>query len=291
MKNRTINPTAVAVTLGTILLIFFMLFHSFGMLSGDEDRLLGYLNIYTREPLKVLTATSGIVLKITGFLAMITSILLVIALFKQEPLRLKNASILKWALFAAISCIAVYGGLVRSVSNQQGAANLFFLTVLLYLLLGLLEKKTSGSSPVYSSMALLPFYFVLFYTMGLPGWAKIFGGPEVTTRYATLFKDSFIASLPGGTSLMIIILGILELLIPVLLIISLLKGEWRQKASKRWLNHALLVTILTFTMLCFGLTVLLNFAGSANLVFYAIFTFLMFIYVNNSSHQSHPPAL
>lgn len=140
--------------------------------------------------------------------------------------------------------------------------------------------------PFFHMVLLLPLYAVLLYTMGIPGWAKIFGGSQVIERYVNMFRDSFIAQLPGGTTLMIYVLGVLELAIPVLLIISLLKGEFRLTAGKTWFNYALVLSIFTFGMLCFGLAVLFNFAGSANLVFYPIFTLLALVSINQLTQQA-----
>ncbi|WP_343531360.1 hypothetical protein [Pedobacter sp.] len=287
MENKRFDLMHVSTTLVAILIFLFMLCHSLGLLFGTADFLLSYLNIASKEPLKVITIGQTNFFKAIGISSLVTAGLFLVSIIKRETLNLSKAYVLKYAIWVAICTVALYGFLMRSVSNQQGAALLFFFTTLLYLVFSRInETNGQQSSLLLNNIALLPLYAVLFYTMGFPGWAKIFGGEAVIVRYIGMFKDSFIASLPGGIPFMIYVLGVLELLVPVLLIISLIKGEFRQTVSKLWLNYALVVTILTFVMLCFGLSVILNFVGSANLVFYAIFTFLMFVYINRSSeHQ------
>ncbi len=280
MENKQINLVAAGIILMTLLLGVFVFAHGLSLLSGDSPRLLEYQNVVSKEPKEVILTNSTLVFRLMGILFGISGILFLASLVKKEFRKISNATLLKWALFAAILSGSIYGGLMRVISNQQGAALLFFFTMLLFLILGIVEKQSIRADTFFNSIMLLPFYAVLLYTMALPGWAKLFGGHQVIDRYVNMFKNSFIAALPGGTPLAIYGLGILELTVPVLLIISLLKGEFRRAESKPWLNYALLLCIFTFMLLCFGLAVLFNFAGSVNLVFYPLFTFLMLVYVN-----------
>lgn len=287
MKEK-LNPGTSVLILMTLLLFFFTLIHSYGMLFGNEQKILSYLNVNSREPLSTVAPLYKPLMKCVGILAISACILFLVSLIKREVLTERNNyTVLKWAVFAAILSVVFYGGLVRSISNQQGSAILFFFSALLYLLFWYLEKKNKGTSnKTLNNLCLLPLYLLLLYTMGLPGWAKIFGGTEVTAKYNDMFKDTFIALLPGGTPMMILVLGILELLVPLLLLVSLLKGEFRKSAEKKWLSWSLVLTVLTFTMLCFGLTILFNFAGSVNLAFYALFTFFILIEFNPNQEQN-----
>lgn len=279
------NPIATAIMLIALLLCAFAIAHGFGMLSGGETRLLGYQNVVSKEPKEGISANSIFVFRVVGILFGISGILFLASFAKREFRNTSNALLLKWALFFAILAGALYGGLMRVTANQQGAALLFFFTMLLYLMLGIIEKRSERTDVFFNSIMLLPLYAVFFYTMALPGWAKMFGGHQVIDRYVNMFKDSFVATLPGGTPLVIYILGILELAVPVLLIISLLKGEFLQTTAKPWLNYTLVLSIFTFTILCFGLAVLFNFAGSTNLVFYPIFTLLLLVHLNQPKKQ------
>lgn len=273
-------PTAITLTL--LLLCAFTLAHSFGMLSGDEARLLAYQNVVSKEPKEAIAGNTMVAFRLAGIFFGISGILVLASFAKSEFRNIRDAALLKWALFSAILAGTLYGGIMRVVANQQGAALLFFFTMLLYLTLDIIEKRSGRGNRFFNALLLLPLYAVFFYTMALPGWAKIFGGQQVIDRYVTMFKDSFVAALPGGTPLVIYALGILELAVPVLLLISLLKGEFRQSAAKTWLSYTLVLSIFTFTILCFGLAILFNFAGSANLVFYPIFTLLLLVNLNPS---------
>lgn len=279
------NPVATAMIPITLLLCAFVFVHGYGLLSGDEIRLLGYQNVVSKEPKETISPNIIAAFRLVGAVFTISGVLFLASLAKKEPWSRSTAALLKWALFSAILAGTIYGGLMRVVANQQGAALLFFFTMLLFLILGIIEKQPAQADASFNAIKLLPLYAILLYTMGMPGWAKIFGGRQVIDRYTGMFKDSFIAALPGGTPLMIYLLGILELAVPLLLIISLLKGEFLQNRPKTWLNYALVLSIFTFAMLCFGLAVLFNFAGSANLVFYPIFTLLMLVYLNRPYKQ------
>ncbi|MDV4102680.1 hypothetical protein CMT19_16700 [Elizabethkingia anophelis] len=285
MKNTAITATDIGILLLSLLLFFFMLITGYGMLLGDEIRHLSYLNIYSREPLKTISLTHSIMLQIIGIMCGISSSLFLIYIIQYQPLKPKfNCDILKWGVYISLLTVTLYGGLLRIISNQQGAAILFFFTVLLYLLFSWLETTSSGkTNTLFKNIILFPIYLTLFYTMGLPGWAKIFGSEGVMERYETMFAHSFIAMLPGGTSSMIFLLGLMELSVPILLIISVVKKEFMVSHNKKWLNAALLITCSTFIALCFGLSVLFNFAGASNLVFYALFTFLILISLPSKS--------
>lgn len=286
MTNNKINLIPTAIIIVSFWLFAFVSAHALGMLTGDASRMLAYQNVVSREAKESIT--SGIVtgFRIVGAFLGISGVLFLLSFIKREFLGISHAIFLKWALLSAITAGTIYGALMRIVGNQQGAALLFFFTLLIYLMLIVLEKKAVKMNPLFHIVLLLPLYAVLLYTMGIPGWAKIFGGPQVIERYVNMFRDSFIAQLPGGTSLMIYVLGALELAIPALLIISLVKGEFRLTAGKTWFNYALVLSMFTFGMLCFGLAVLFNFAGSANLVFYPIFTLLALVSINQLTQQA-----
>ncbi len=279
------NLTVISVVLIALLLCAYAFAHGFGMLSDDEARLLGYQNVVSKEPNEIISSGVMLSFRIVGLLFIISGILFLASFANREFRNISNAAVLKWALFSVILAGTVYGGIMRVVSNQQGAALLFFFTMLLFLILGIVEGKPAGTHTFFSSIKLLPVYAVLLYTMGIPGWAKIFGGRQAIDRYVNMFKDSFVAGLPGGTTLIIYLLGVLELAVPLLLIISLLKGEFRKSGPKPWLNYALVLSIFTFTILCFGLAILFNFGGSTNLVFYPIFTLLVLVYLNPAQDQ------
>jgi hypothetical protein len=131
---------------------------------------------------------------------------------------------------------------------------------------------------VFNNIQLLPLYGVLAYTMGLPGFTKLFNHQSVIEKYETMFKDTFIEQMVG-TSSMIYVLGFLEFLVVGLLIISLVKKEFLYGKSKDWLLAALFMTMSTFAALGFGLRLISSHAGAANLFYYFMFTFFTFIWI------------
>ncbi|REC42682.1 hypothetical protein [Chryseobacterium pennipullorum] len=277
IKRIQTDPVMVAILLLSLLLFFFLIFNASGMFFGNNDTHLKYLNIYSREPLAVISFSQVMIFRMIGFVLGIAAVFYLISLCTVEAVGSERRYFfLEWAAFTSIVGLSLFGGLIRSVGNQQGAANIYFFTILLYLSLRLIEKKYGQVSKfILKEMYLLPVYFTLFYTMGLPGWAKLFGHAKVIEKYERMFAGSFVADLPGGTPFMIYFLGILELIIPILLIISLVKGEFKWGKAKPWFNMAMVITCLTFMMLCVGLTIIFNFAGAANLIFYFVLTFFI----------------
>lgn len=131
---------------------------------------------------------------------------------------------------------------------------------------------------VLSNIQLLPLYAVLAYTLGLPGFAKVFNHQSVIGKYSKMFQETFIEQI-FGTSFMIYVLGILELLVVVLLLISLFKKEFMFGKSKNWLLAANFTAMVTFASLGFGLRLIENHAGAANLFYYFMFTFFTHLWI------------
>ncbi|MDR2275793.1 MAG: hypothetical protein LBF27_33100 [Sphingobacterium sp.] len=276
------KPNQYVFALISVLLLSFFAFHGYGLTFGESAHLDDYLNFLSKQQKGSSTYPFWLALKCVGVLSFFAASLFFISLVKKEHFNGSNQyTVMRYAIFIAILSIALFGAIVRIHSNQQGAANLFFFTTLLYMLLFHLNNQASQSLLVLKDIYLLPWYAVLIYTMGVPGWAKIFGGESFRIRYIEMFESSFISSLPGGTSMTIILIGIFELVVPILLLVSLIRGEFLQRRPKLWLTLAMTIIISTFSILCLGLSILLNFAGSSNLVFYSIFTLMMFLCILN----------
>ena len=132
---------------------------------------------------------------------------------------------------------------------------------------------------------LLPLYVVLAYTMGLPGWSKIFLHEKVMGRYTPMFADTFIGK-TVGTSAMIYLLGVMELAVVVLLAISVARLEFLARQPKLWLKSALFMTMLTFMSLGFGLRLIGNVDGAANQYYYFGVTFFFYLCVAYVERQA-----
>lgn len=285
-RLKALNSHSVIILPIYVGLIFTMFINGWTLLTGDNSIHLEYLNIYNRTPLSGYPDYYTIVFYTIAVLQLIVPFLLLFSLFKKELSKKGNANYFKWAILAAILSVTLYGYMVRVSSNHGGAATLFFYAVLLYFLLWLMEKRDINiNSNLFNSIKTLPIYFMLFYTMGFPGWQKLINSTEVMGKYSKMFNDSFLSKLPGGIEPFIYFVGILEILVPVLLVISFAKKEFQKQTSSIFLNFALLVSISTFVMLSFGLSVILNYPGATNLVFYGIFTLGLYYYSNNKTFE------
>lgn len=285
-RLKALNSHSVIILPIYVGLIFTMFINGWTLLTGDNSIHLEYLNIYNRTPLSGYPDYYTIVFYTIAVLQLIVPFLLLFSLFKKELSKKGNANYFKWAILVAILSVTLYGYMVRVSSNHGGAATLFFYAVLLYFLLWLMEKRDINiNSNLFNSIKTLPIYFMLFYTMGFPGWQKLINSTEVMGKYSKMFNDSFLSKLPGGIEPFIYFVGILEILVPVLLVISFAKKEFQKQTSSIFLNFALLVSISTFVMLSFGLSVILNYPGATNLVFYGIFTLGLYYYSNNKTFE------
>jgi hypothetical protein len=72
--------------------------------------------------------------------------------------------------------------------------------------------------------------------------------------FVSKFESTFLNILPSGTSVAFIIIILLEVIIPILFLIGIFKGEWKNdilplKSFSRW---AFLLTLVLFLILTFG---------------------------------------
>ncbi|WP_312553786.1 hypothetical protein [Empedobacter brevis] len=279
MNNLTIKKVMI-IPIG-IGLIFTMMINGWTLLTGSEEMYLEYLNNYNRTAIEDFPDYFPILLYLTAILQLMAAASLISSFVQREFLESKTAKFFKWGLFFSISSVTFYGLMVRLLSNHGASANLYFYVGLLYLCLWYVEhRKSNINSGLFMKIKILPVYFMLFYTMVFPGWQKMMNSAEVMGRYTDLFHDSFLSKIPGGIEPFIYFLGVLELSVAVLLIFSLIKKEFILDKSTRFLDLSLLVSVCTFIMLSFGLSVILNYPGATNLIFYAVFTLGFYVYVS-----------
>lgn len=272
---------SIPVTIG---LIFSTGFFGFQLVQGDATIVSTFMNFYNRQPVEVFPSFVTPVLMFTGFLMLVSAVLLTGALFKREFCLNKEANLLKWGVFSAIFSFTLYGFAVRMISNHQAAANLFFYVGILYFFLWFIEKETREfqKNTFFNQVKLLPIFLMMLYTMGQPGFQKLFNTSKVMGNYTAMFQDSFLAQMPGGIPPFIYLLGILEFAVPILILVSLAKREFLSSQPKPFFNWAMFVSVTTFIMLAFGLAVLLNFPGSTNLIFYAVISLGFYVYAKSS---------
>lgn len=278
IRNWMILPIIVG-------LIFTLLINSITLLFGDQEVIIMFLNFYNKSKQSTFPDYTTMLLRFDAILQLVSVLLLFIAVAKFEFLPNRKAKTLKWGILFSIVSMVIYGFAFRMISNHQAAANMFFYTSLLYLLLWYIEQQGINDTPILNQIKLLPLIFTFFYTMGQPGVQKLFYSQEVIPKYIEMFQDSFLAQLPGGIPPFIYLIGIFEVLVPIMLFISLLRLEFSPHKERIFLSLALFISSCTFIMLAFGLSVLLNYPGATNLIFYAIFSFLLFIYTYKNGNS------
>jgi hypothetical protein len=93
------------------------------------------------------------------------------------------------------------------------------------------------------------------------------------------FKNSFVDTFPG-TDAAWVILGILEFGVFLLLLFSLVRGEFFPHRQKSVMQSALAVALITFACLAFGQTTIGQFEGTASLYSYFGATVVILILVS-----------
>jgi hypothetical protein len=113
---------------------------------------------------------------------------------------------------------------------------------------------------------LLPIYLLFIYTWFLTGFRKLFSGgvPEAFTKR---FEETFLATFPGIPAAYYQIAG-LEIVAGILFLLSLLKLEFLPGKPKTLFYWGIWFSVLTFTVLGFGLRLVGENDGSANIFFY-----------------------
>jgi hypothetical protein len=112
-------------------------------------------------------------------------------------------------------------------------------------------------------------YVLLGMTFFKSGWGKLFDDDgKAPKALADQFSSTFIDSFPGVDAAWVV-LGILELVVVALLVLSLVAGEFLPgRPGKGWLKSALGVALLTFSFLALGQTTIGNHEGTASLYTY-----------------------
>ncbi|MDO4715331.1 MAG: hypothetical protein Q4A44_03520 [Bacteroidales bacterium] len=265
-------------------LILSTLINGATLLYGGTDAIIKFLSFYGKEPLTYVPDYIQITTLAFGFSFVVAAVLLIIALAKREFLAHHATPFLRWGLLATIVGLTCYAFGVRMLANHQAAAQAYFYLVLVYGILWYVERRNVVVNSVrWHAAKLLPIYLMLMITMGLPGFQKIFNAAGSMPMYVAMFEGSILAHLPGGVAPLVYVLGVAELAICVLMLVGLVRGELSPKSPKPFLLWGLGLALITFVMLLFGLSILLNFPGATGLVFYAILTFGLMLYVGQEA--------
>jgi hypothetical protein len=135
-------------------------------------------------------------------------------------------------------------------------------------------------------------YFLVGVLFFYSGKGKLFDDDgHAPAALAKQFDGTFIATFPGVDTLWLI-LGILELLIVGLIVLSLLRGEFRPQRPKPVLLAALAVALFTFACLSFGQTTTGNNEGTASLyTYFGSTAIIMLLVLRLSPDRGRAPTL
>jgi uncharacterized membrane protein YphA (DoxX/SURF4 family) len=128
-------------------------------------------------------------------------------------------------------------------------------------------------------LTLIGVYFLVGVLFFYSGKGKLFDDDgEAPEPLAKQFEGTFIDKVPGVDAAWVI-LGILELGVALLIVLSIVRGEFLQRKAKSFLLVALALGLVTFACLSFGQTSTGNTEGTASLYTYFGVTAVLFLLV------------
>jgi hypothetical protein len=113
---------------------------------------------------------------------------------------------------------------------------------------------------------LLPIYVLLIYTWLITGLGKALGD-GVPESFVQRFSPTFLAQFPGIPAAYYQI-AFFEIVAGLLFLASLIKGEFLPGVRKNIFYLGILLSQITFAMLGFGLRLVSDHSGAANIFFY-----------------------
>jgi hypothetical protein len=136
-----------------------------------------------------------------------------------------------------------------------------------------------------SNLKLIPLYLLYLTTFGAAAASKLipltpFGAPD---WFQKQFGETFLNAFPGALSLNFYLIAVMELTITLGFFVSLFRKEFLPGRKKCVLQAMLLLAQLNFVILGFGLRIVHDFQGAANLFFYFGFTFLVSRWLENGT--------
>jgi len=118
-----------------------------------------------------------------------------------------------------------------------------------------------------SDLKFLMIQLILFCTFGLASLAK-WEPMGIPDYFVDQFGDTWLALLPGSLIIPYYTIAISETAAFFLVLISLFRMEWVSSSSKIYLKYALILSLLIFVILGYGLRLTDSFDGAANAFFY-----------------------
>jgi len=138
---------------------------------------------------------------------------------------------------------------------------------------------------LFEKLKPIPIYMIYISTFGLAALGKLvpFHG-QAPDWFQKQFADTFLNAFPGALTIQYYAIAALETLVTLGFIFSLLRGEFmlRPNQSKRVLLGTLLFAQAVFAMLGFGLRLIQDYRGAAELFAYFGVTLIVIGYVEGS---------
>ena len=119
---------------------------------------------------------------------------------------------------------------------------------------------------VFNNVILLPIYIVHIYTWLMASGEKFLGGP-IPENFTKAFGATFLGIFPGVT-VSFYQIAVMELATALLFVASLVRGEFFEGSPRPLLNWGLWLATLNFAMLGFGMRLVNNYQGAADLFQY-----------------------
>jgi hypothetical protein len=104
---------------------------------------------------------------------------------------------------------------------------------------------------------------ILITIIGIPAIHKLVGD-FVPTWFYNKFSDSLINKIPFGINISYGIIIILEIVAPILFIIGLLKREYLQTSSGKFISLGFMTSYVLFTILTFGSFLIEDYSNGFN---------------------------
>lgn len=125
-------------------------------------------------------------------------------------------------------------------------------------------------------------YVLLFGLFFTAGYGKLFGGESAPAK---MFTHTFIG---GGDALSAAwdLDGVGELVVALLVLASLVTGEWMIGKKKQFLRIALSVAMLLFGVMTTGMSIAGNTAGAASLFFYFGAAAVVYLIVRHDEREA-----
>jgi hypothetical protein len=123
-------------------------------------------------------------------------------------------------------------------------------------------KETKVTDLKY--VAIQALYLMTFGLASLSKW-KPDGVPE---GFRKQFAETWLASLPGGLATPFYTLALAETVAFVLFILSVFKMEWVKTSDKMYMRWGLILSMMIFVGIGYGLRLTEEFGATANLFFY-----------------------